>query len=128
MAVTQRYTERTVVDHNEPVVERVIDDVPERTRRPYAVVYYILNVVEILLLLRLVFKALGANAANAFVSFLYAITQPFVAPFVGIFRQPVTQGSVLEWSTIIAMIVYAIVAYAIVQLLIVASSRRSYYR
>jgi uncharacterized protein YggT (Ycf19 family) len=127
MAVTERYRERTVVDHDDaPIVEHVTDDLPVRSGRPYAIVYYILNVVELLLLLRLIFKALGANASNAFVNFLYAITQPFVAPFIGIFRQPAAQGSVLEWSTIIAMIVYAIVAYAIVQLLIVASSRRNY--
>src|SRR5438105_1468592 len=48
------------------------------------IIYYLLDVLEVFLAFRLLFKALGANAANGFVSFMYDVTTPFVAPFRGI--------------------------------------------
>src|SRR5674476_748653 len=83
------------------------------------IVYWILGILEALLVFRLVFKLLGANAGGSFVSVIYSISGFFVTPFSGIFRTAVTQGietkSVLEPATIIAMIVYALIAYGIVR-------------
>lgn len=85
------------------------------------IVYYILGVLEILFAFRLVFKLLGANPQSLFVSFIYSVSQAFLTPFTGIFRSAVTKGieaqSVLEPTTIIAMIVYAIIAWGIVKLI-----------
>ncbi|HBW34444.1 MAG TPA: YggT family protein [Desulfosporosinus sp.] len=85
------------------------------------VVYYILGVLEVLLAFRLIFKLLGANPQSPFVSFIYSVSQAFLIPFNGIFRSAVTKGieaqSVLEPTTIIAMIVYAIMAWGIVKLI-----------
>lgn len=85
------------------------------------IVYYILGVLEVLLAFRLVFKLLGANPQSPFVSFIYSVSQAFLAPFTGIFRSAVTKGieaqSVLEPTTIIAMLVYAILAWGIVKLI-----------
>ncbi len=85
------------------------------------IVYYILGVFEVLLAFRLIFKLLGANPQSPFVSFIYSVTQAFLIPFNGIFRSAVTRGieaqSVLEPTTIIAMIVYAIIAWGIVKLI-----------
>lgn len=85
------------------------------------IVYYILGVLEVLFAFRLVFKLLGANPQSPFVSFIYSVSQAFLAPFSGIFRSAVTKGieaqSVLEPMTIIAMIVYAVVAWGIVKLI-----------
>jgi hypothetical protein len=84
-------------------------------------VYWILGILEVLLAFRLIFKLLGANAGSGFVSLIYTISGVFVAPFSGIFRSAVTQGietkSILEPTTIIAMIVYALVGYGIVKLM-----------
>jgi uncharacterized protein YggT (Ycf19 family) len=113
----------TTVHHNEPyeeeevVSQRLIDADAVYRSPATSIVYYILNVIEIILALRLIFRLLGANPGNGLVNFLYTISAPLVAPFVGIFRQPVVSGSVLEWSTVIAMIIYAVVAYLIVQLI-----------
>lgn len=119
-----REFQRTTEYEDEPIVEtRVIhDDVVDRDTR-FAVVYYVLNIVEALLLIRLILKLLAANPAAGFTNAIYAVTNPLVAPFTGIFPTSVTSGSVLEWSTIIGMIVYALVAYAIVQLLRIATRR-----
>ncbi|MDQ3018831.1 MAG: YggT family protein [bacterium] len=105
------------------MVNRVTDDLALRSRK-YAVVYYVLNVIEALLLIRFILKLLGANNASGFTSGIYAITEPFVLPFRGIFPTPTASGSVLEWSTIIAMIIYALIAYGVVQLLRIAYAKK----
>lgn len=92
------------------------------------VIYYVLGLLEILLAFRFVFKLLGANPGSGFVSFIYAITQIFLAPFTTIFRTAVTQGietkAVLEPSTMIGMIVYALIAWGIVKLIITFRERK----
>lgn len=85
--------------------------------RTYQIVWYILGVVEILLAFRFILKLLGANPFSGFTNFIYAVSDPFALPFAGILRISVSSGMVLEWSTLIAMIVYGIVAYGIVALL-----------
>jgi len=85
------------------------------------VVYYILGILEGLLLFRFAFKLFAANPTNTFVNFIYDLSAPFVAPFQGIFATPSEAGAVFESATILAMIVYAIVAYLIARLFYVAS-------
>jgi hypothetical protein len=84
-------------------------------------VNYILGIIEVLLAMRFVFKLLGANPGNPFVSFTYSLTQIGLAPFTTIFSTASTKGleakAVLEPATIIAMIVYAIIAWGIIKLI-----------
>jgi len=106
------------------VHRKLIDkDVTSRRNKTTAIIYYVLDVVEILLAIRLIFRLLGANPSAGIVNFLYAISAPFVAPFVGIFKQPVVAGSVLEWSTVVAMILYALVVYLIVQIIRISTQK-----
>jgi len=83
--------------------------------------YYILGVIEALLAFRLVFKLLGANPGSTFISLIYTISGAFLTLFSGIFRSAVNNGietkSVLEPTTIIAMVVYALIAYGVVRLI-----------
>ena len=74
-------------------------------------VYWIFGLVEALIAIRLVLKALGANPAAGFAQFIYGITAPLVAPFVGLFQSPAYQNSVLELGSIVALIVYALLAW-----------------
>ena len=94
---------------------------PEWFIKARNVIYYVLSVIEVILAFRLIFKLLGANPRNGFVSFLYTLTSVFVAPFNGIFAPFVTESAatafVVEPSTIIAMIVYAIIARGIINLI-----------
>src|ERR1700680_102327 len=55
-------------------------------RRIANITYFILAVLEVILLLRLFLRLLGANEASGFVSFLYSLSHIFVAPFNGIFN------------------------------------------
>jgi hypothetical protein len=80
------------------------------------IVWYIVGILEALLAFRFVLKLLGANAAAGFTSFVYGITQPFAAPFLNVFKISRVEGSVFEWTTLLAMLVYWLIAMAIVKL------------
>lgn len=84
--------------------------------RTYQVIWYILGIIEVVLAFRVLLKLLGANTFSGFTSFIYAISDPFALPFAGILGVTGISEMVFEWSTLIAMAVYAIVAYGIVAL------------
>lgn len=84
--------------------------------RAYQLIWYVLGVIEVLLAFRIILKMLGANPVSPFVHLIYTLSNPLALPFRGIFQTAVVEGSVFEWSTIIAGLVYAIVAYGLVQL------------
>ncbi len=85
--------------------------------RAYQLIWYILGVIEVLLVFRILLKLLAANSASGFVAFIYNVSDPIALPFAGIFGITVSKTSVLEWSTFVAMAVYAIIAFGIVQLI-----------
>ena len=81
------------------------------------IIWYILGLVEVLLIFRVVLKALGANQSSGFTSLIYSITGPLAVPFNGILGISTSGGSILEWSTIIAGVVYLCIAWGLVYLL-----------
>lgn len=92
-------------------------------------VYYALGVIETLLTFRFVFKILGADTKNTFISILYSITNFFITPFLDIFRTTVSEGietkSVFEPPLIFGMIVYAVLAWGIVQLIRISNNYKN---
>lgn len=84
-------------------------------------IYFFFGVLEIFLGFRLVLKLMGASLASGFVGAIYGFTSLFIMPFEGIFRRGFTQGlettSILEPSTLVAILVYAVLAWGIVKLL-----------
>lgn len=79
-------------------------------------IWLLVGLLEGLLALRFIFKLIGVNAANAFASLLYAVTDLFVAPFASLTGAPAAAGMVLEVSTLIAMIVYALIGWALARI------------
>jgi len=79
-------------------------------------VWLIFGVIIALIGIRLVFLALGANEGNGIVDAIYAITEPFVAPFRGIFSidqiRPAGR-SVFDVAAVIAIIGWLLVAILI---------------
>ena len=65
---------------------------------------------------RILLKLLGASTLSGFTNFIYVISDPFALPFAGILGTAVSSNLVFEWSTLIAMAVYAVIAYGIVTL------------
>jgi hypothetical protein len=76
------------------------------------------GVVELGLGLRFIFKLFGANAAQGFVSWVYEMTSGLLDPFRGIFPTKVFENHyVLEFTTLFAMMVYAVLGLVIVALI-----------
>ena len=82
-------------------------------------IWLLLGILEMVLALRFIFKLIGVNAANAFASFIYGLTNLFVAPFASLTGTPAAGGMVFEFSTLIAMVVYALAGWAIERLIFV---------
>lgn len=87
-------------------------------------IYVVFGLLEVLLALRFVFLLIGANPASNIVAWVYSWSAPFVAPFANIFGQHITVAgpgvvahSVFDWTTLIALAVYAIVGGLIVRVL-----------
>lgn len=91
-------------------------------------IYFLFGALEILLAFRLVLKLMGANTFSTFVGLIYGITGVFIVPFQGIFHRATTSGlettAVLEPSTIVAIIVYAVLAVGIVKLVRILSGKQ----
>lgn len=86
------------------------------------IVWYLLSLLEVLLAFRLVLKLTGANPEAGFTSFIYAITWPFTAPFLAVFQKTTVQGSIFEWTTLLAMFVYWLIAAGIIRLLVMSKT------
>ena len=86
------------------------------------IVWYIVGVVEVLLGFRFILKLLAANPEAGFTSFVYLITLPFEAPFLNVLSIPRVEGSVLEWTTLLAMLVYFLIGWAIIKLFVMSKS------
>jgi hypothetical protein len=105
--------------------EQIVGDPPAtRRKRIYKgeqVIYLIFGIVEALIAIRLILRLLAANPAAGFATFIYGITDPLVAPFVGLFATPAYDGNMLELGSIVAIIVYALVAWLLVRVLWLAA-------
>jgi hypothetical protein len=80
------------------------------------VVWYILGLLEVVLAFRFVLKLLGANPSAGFSKFIYAVSYIFAAPFLNVFNASTVEGSIFEWTTLLAMFVYFLIAWGIVKL------------
>lgn len=80
-------------------------------------------VVEGFLALRFLLKLFGANAGNAFVAWIYDMSAVLLEPFRGIFPATVFESKyVLEFSTLFAMMMYAIVGLLLLFLINLVSA------
>ena len=86
------------------------------------IVWYLLGLLEVLLAFRFVLKLLGANPEAGFSSFIYGVTYIFAAPFLSVFRMTQVAGSVFEWTTLLAMLVYWILAFGIIKLFLMGKT------
>lgn len=104
--------------HRERIVEDIDVNQEQRIQvyRFTQLIWLLFGILEALLGLRIVLKLIAANSANPFANLVFNITQLFIWPFQGLTATPQAGGMVLEISTLIAMLVYAIVGWALVKL------------
>ncbi len=87
------------------------------------IVYFVAGALVLLLGVRMLLHALGVNQDNGFAAFVNLLSSLFVAPFASLLQNPGVGGMVLEVTTGIAMIVYAILAWLIGQAVWLVLSR-----
>lgn len=105
------------------------DPYAERRRSSYRLIqgiWLLFGIVVGILTIRFILKLLGANEAAGFASFIYGASAPFVAPFNNLFANPGSSGSVLELTTLMAIIVYMLVAWLVARVIwLLAGESRS---
>jgi hypothetical protein len=108
------------------ISENIMDSYNSPSTKPIyrgtQILWYLLYFVEAILALRFALKLLGANPEAGFASFVYAITGVLAAPFLSVFGITQVLGSVFEWTTLLAMLVYWLITLAIVKLLLIGKT------
>jgi hypothetical protein len=115
------------VEHTTPTTET--EPVNPRAEHSMTVlerlVYLIGGIIIALLAIRFLLSLLGANRSAGFADFIYTASHPFVAPFFGLFNYPDQfEGHRFEWSTLVAILVYAIIMAILARLVTLGSHRR----
>ena len=82
------------------------------------IVWYILSVIETFLLFRFLLRLVGANPEAVFTQIVYTLSYPLVSPFLYVVRSSTVSGSVFEWTTLLAMLVYWVIAWGIVRFIV----------
>lgn len=75
------------------------------------------GIIVFLIGLRFLLLLLGANRANALVSWVLTNSYPLVSPFFGIFPTPAAGRFVLETASLIALFVYGFIFYLVGELM-----------
>ncbi|MDB5176636.1 MAG: Membrane protein involved in colicin uptake [Candidatus Saccharibacteria bacterium] len=90
------------------------------------IIYFIFGVIIAFIAVRFILLLLGANQGNAFVDFVYGVSGLFVAPFYGIFNNtPAFGASIIDVSSIVAIIIYALISWGLVSLVTLGSRNRA---
>ena len=109
--------------------EQVTRDVAAERRLGFyqvtRIIWTILGILEILLGLRFMLKLIAANPNSGFAVFIYGITGPFVAPFTALVGTPTSGATIIEVTTLIAMVVYTLFTWIVVRVIQVAADRPS---
>jgi len=104
--------------------ERVTRDVAAENRlrlfQVNRIIWSVLGLVEVLLGLRFLLKLMAANPDSGFGTFIYGITGLLVMPFTGLTPSWVSDAAILEVSTLVAMLVYALFVWGVVYVIRIA--------
>lgn len=87
------------------------------TLKATELVWLFFGILEALIALRILLKLIGANPASPIAAFIYAVTDLFLFPFAGLIGAPAAGGMVLELSSFLAMLIYALIGWAIARLI-----------
>jgi uncharacterized protein YggT (Ycf19 family) len=125
--ITRERVTRERPVHNTPVRERTVEthtfrqrELSDRQivlRKVTRFIWWATGLLEGLIGLRVLLRMMAANPGNPFASFIYAITDLFLWPFQTLTANPASGGTVLEISSVIAMMVYLVFAWVMVELL-----------
>ena len=106
------------------VAEQVVDPAGEKAASVdwfSRIVWFIVGIMSVLLLIRFVLLASGADESAGFSQLIYNLTGWMVAPFAGLFGRAITYPgatgtAVIEFEALVAIAVYLLIAWGIVKL------------
>jgi YGGT family protein len=99
---------------NATAVQEEAFDFKSAINKLIQVIQWFVAVLEITLVIRFFFRLFGAAQDNPFVGFLYALTDVILFPFSTIFRSSaIHPNNVLEWSTLVGMVIIWLIYMAI---------------
>ena len=98
---------------NEKVHDINTADQNSNIARIVYIVYFLTAALILLLGVRVLLQILAVNPDNGFAGFIYALSSLFVAPFATLLQNPSNGAFVLEITTGIAMIAYAILGWLV---------------
>lgn len=105
--MSDRQASQTTTSQREPGLEQRI-----LTFKATYLIWLFLGLLEALIGLRILLKLMAANPANPFAMLVYNFSYIFVFPFMGLTVTPEASGMVLEISSFIAMLFYAVAGFA----------------
>ena len=108
MTATERSNQQVVVRKTRSSGNRAIT----------GIISWIAGAINVVLAFRFGLLLFGANPEAEFVDFIYRLSAPFIAPFEAVFGVTETRAdSVFEWSTLLAILVYAVIAWGLTSLI-----------
>lgn len=105
--MSERQASQITTSQREPGLEQRIF-----TFKATYLIWLLLGLLEALIGLRILLKLMAANPANPFAMLVYNFSYIFVFPFMGLTVTPAAGGMVLEISSFIAMLFYAVAGFA----------------
>jgi len=97
---------------NTPSNERAI-----AAARLHGVIRLLFAVLEALIAIRFVLKAVGASGSAPFTTLMYTLTAPFVGPFVGVVASPAFRQFVFEIPALLAIVIYFLLGLLVTRLI-----------
>jgi hypothetical protein len=94
---------------------------PKREQRIFTfkdtqLIWLLLGIFEALISLRIVMILIGANSANPIVTLIYGFTGLFLFPVTGLITSPTAGNMVLDLSSMLVYVCYALIAWALVRI------------
>lgn len=111
---------RVVRDADSERSERIVENFGAQRRasmeKVSSLIWLMGGLLEALIGMRFLLKLIAANPNTPFVNLIYGLSDIFLWPFAGLTATPSANGMVLEISSLVAMIVYAILTWAAVRI------------
>jgi uncharacterized membrane protein len=103
--------------HEEHVVQDINLEYRESVYKVVQFAWLLFGVLEGLIGVRMVLKLIGANPNSWFAALVYQLSDLFLWPFQNLTINPSFGNFVLEITSVIALLVYALIGWAIVRLI-----------
>jgi len=86
-----------------------------------SLIWFVVGVLSILLIIRFVLLAAGANEDAGFAQLIYGLTGWMVAPFANLFGQPITYPGaagtgIIEWASLVAIVVIVLIGWLLTRI------------